>query len=208
MVVTMTTGKKSRVITMITVILVLTVAVFLLMSAMYQQPGSEIAQIGYPDLGGDFILQSADGPVSLHDYRGKVVVLYFGYASCPDVCPTSLGLLSLALRELKQEELDDVQVFFISVDPERDTVDRLKGYARAFHPNIMGITGSPDKIRNIARRYGALYIKVKLPGSALGYAIDHSSTYYVIDRKGVVRSLVHHGSSVEDIVSRIREALD
>ncbi|MGD8743879.1 MAG: SCO family protein [Granulosicoccaceae bacterium] len=157
--------------------------------------------------GGDFVLQSADGPVALSDYRGKIVVLYFGYAACPDVCPTSLGLLSLALRELSTAELDQVQPLFISVDPERDTVDSLKTYARAFHDRIIGITGTPKQIEEIARRYGVLYMKVELPDSALGYAIDHSSMYYVIGRDGEMRSLIRHGTDPEEIVITLREAL-
>jgi protein SCO1/2 len=162
---------------------------------------------GYPKLGGDFTLQSAEGPVSLSDYRGKVVILYFGYAFCPDVCPTSLGLLSLALHQLEPQELVRVQSFFISVDPERDTVEKLKVYASAFHPNIMGITGSASEITDVASRYGAVYMKVELPGSALGYAVDHSSRYYVVGPDGVVQKFIEHGTSPENIVAGIREVL-
>lgn len=162
---------------------------------------------GYPKLGGDFTLQSAEGPVSLSDYRGKVVILYFGYAFCPDVCPTSLGLLSLALRKLEPQELARVKSFFISVDPERDTVEKLKVYASAFHPNIMGITGSAPEIADVARRYGAVYMKVELPGSALGYAVDHSSRYYVLGPDGVVKKFIEHGTSPENIAAGIREVL-
>ena len=162
---------------------------------------------GYSGLGGDFVLQSADGPVSLADYRGKVVVLYFGYAFCPDICPTSLGLLSLALRQLKAEELNKLQAFFISVDPERDTVDKLKTYARAFHPSIIGITGPAVEIADVAQRYGAMYMKVELPGSAMGYAVDHSSRYYVVGKDGVVKKFIEHGTSPEDIVKSLRSVM-
>lgn len=154
--------------------------------------------------GGDFVLQSSEGPVSLSDYKGKVVVLYFGYAYCPDVCPTSLGLLSQALGKLKQQELDSIQALFISVDPERDTLDKLKKYADAFHPKIKGITGTPLDIADIAVRYGASYMKVELPNSALGYAVDHSSKYYLINRNGVLTQLVNHGTSPDDIVKQLR----
>ena len=162
---------------------------------------------GYSGLGGDFVLQSADGPVSLADYRGKVVVLYFGYAFCPDICPTSLGLLSLALRQLKAEELNKLQAFFISVDPERDTVDKLKTYTRAFHPSIIGITGPAVEIADVAQRYGAMYMKVELPGSAMGYAVDHSSRYYVVGKDGVVKKFIEHGTSPEDIVKSLRSVM-
>ena len=158
----------------------------------------------HSNLGGDFVLLSSEGPVSLSDYKGKVVVLYFGYAYCPDVCPTSLGLLSQALGKLKQQELDSIQALFISVDPERDTVDKLKKYADAFHPKIKGITGTPLEIADIAVRYGASYMKVELPNSALGYAVDHSSKYYLINRKGELTQLVNHGTSPDEIATQLR----
>ena len=158
----------------------------------------------YKCLGGDFVLQSTEGPVSLADYRGKTVVLYFGYASCPDVCPTSLGLLSVALRKLTAEELKNIQVMFISVDPERDTVENLKSYANAFHPNIIGITGSAKEIAAVARHYGVMYAKVEMSNSALGYSVDHSSRYYVVGKDGAVKRFIEHGTSPEEIVKDLR----
>jgi len=143
----------------------------------------------------------------LADYRGKTVVLYFGYASCPDVCPTSLGLLSLALRKLTLEELEKIQVMFISVDPERDTVDKLKTYAEAFHPNIIGITGSAKEIANAAKNYGVMYVKVDMPNSALGYVVDHSSRYYVVGKDGAVKKFIEHGTSPEEIVKSLRSVM-
>lgn len=169
--------------------------------------GQQKEQQGYPGFGGDFILQSAKGPVALSDYRGKIVVLYFGYTYCPDVCPTSLGLLSLALRQLQPDELSEIQTFFISVDPERDTPEKLKVYTQAFHPSITGITATADKIAEVAKRYGVMYMKVDLPGSAMGYAVDHSSRYYVIGRDGMVKKFIEHGTSPDDIVTSLRESL-
>jgi|LGVF01.2.fsa_nt_gb protein SCO1/2 len=161
----------------------------------------------YKCLGGDFVLKSAKGPVSLADYRGKTVVLYFGYASCPDVCPTSLGLLSLALRKLTPEELEKLQVMFISVDPERDSVEELKSYANAFHPNIIGVTGSAKEIATAARHYGVMYAKVDMPNSALGYSVDHSSRYYVVGKDGAVKKIIEHGTAPEEIVTHLRSVM-
>lgn len=111
---------------------------------------------------GDFTLQSAAGPVSLKDYRGKVVLIYFGYTYCPDVCPTSLAATAQGLALLKPEELAKVAMIFISVDPERDTPARLKDYAEFFHPSIVGVTGTPDKVADVAKRYGVFYARQKV----------------------------------------------
>lgn len=162
---------------------------------------------GYPSLGGDFILQSADGPVSLSNYKDKTIVLYFGYAFCPDICPTSLGLLSVALGKLKADELEKIQAFFISVDPERDTVEKLKTYANSFHPSIKGITGTAEEIAKVAKLYGAMYMKVDLPGSAMGYSVDHSSRYYVVDSKGKIKTFIEHGTEPDKIVAALRAVM-
>ncbi|MDH5600656.1 MAG: SCO family protein [Gammaproteobacteria bacterium] len=161
----------------------------------------------YQGIGGDFVLQSAEGPVSLSQYQDKVIVLYFGYAFCPDVCPTSLGLLSLALQKLSKEELNKLQAFFISVDPERDTPEKLKSYAAAFHPAIKGVTGTPEQIAEIAKRYGVMYMKVDLPGSEMKYAVDHSSRYYVVDPKGKIKTFIEHGTEPGKIAAALRAVM-
>lgn len=116
--------------------------------------------------GGDFTLQSADGPVSLSDFRGKVVLIYFGYTSCPDVCPTSLGALSAALKQLSPREMDRVQPIFISVDPERDTPGKMVEYVHYFHPKMIGVTGSIEQVRKVADRYGAYFRKAEVKDSS------------------------------------------
>ena len=192
-------------------IIILTLSVVILIAGSFvlwqSSQNKHTVMQGYPSLGGDFILQSAEGPVSLSNYKGKTIVLYFGYAFCPDICPTSLGLLSVALGKLKAEELDKMQAFFISVDPERDTVEKLKTYANSFHPSIKGITGTAEDIAKVAKLYGAMYMKVELPGSAMGYSVDHSSRYYVVDSDGKVKKLIDHGTSPDDIVAALRSVM-
>ena len=99
-----------------------------------------------PPQGGDFTLDSVAGPVRLADLRGQVVLIYFGYTTCPDICPTNLAFLAAALRELTPDELQRVRVLFVSVDPERDDTPRLAVYAAYFHPNIQGVTGAPEQV--------------------------------------------------------------
>jgi protein SCO1/2 len=156
--------------------------------------------------GGDFTLQSANGPVSLHDFRGKVVLVYFGYTFCPDICPTSLAFTSQALSVLNKEELARTQALFISVDPERDTLEKLKEYGAFFHPNILGLTGTPEAIAATARQYGASYRKQDT-GSAGGYVVDHSSSTYVVDPSGKLVATLQHGTAPAEVVKAIRAAM-
>lgn len=160
-----------------------------------------------PKLGGDFTLQSAKGPVSLAEFRGKVVPIYFGYTSCPDVCPTNLALIGGALRALDADELDQVQPIFITVDPERDTPERVAEYAAYFHPKMIGLTGSPEEIAAVARQYGVAYMKVEDPNSAMAYTVDHSSRTYLMGKDGQLYALIPHAAPLQDIVAAIREAL-
>jgi protein SCO1 len=156
--------------------------------------------------GGDFTLQGPDGPVSLKDFRGKVVLLYFGYTFCPDVCPTSLSLMARALSALTPAEQERVQGIFVSVDPERDTLKILKEYAPFFHPRIVGITGTPEQVASVARLYGASYAK-QAPNAEGLYTVDHSSVTYVVDREGKLASSLPHAASVPQIVEAVRPLL-
>jgi protein SCO1/2 len=162
---------------------------------------------GLQGFGGDFTLESAAGPVSLADYRGKAVALYFGYASCPDVCPVSLANMAAAFQALPADEQGRVQGIFISVDPERDPPAVAQEYAQAFDPRIVGVTGPLDALQRVARQFGALFARVEMEDSALGYAMDHSSVIYVIRPDGVVHSLVQHGTAPDEIAGELEEAL-
>jgi len=156
--------------------------------------------------GGDFTLHSAQGPVRLSDFRGKVVLLYFGYAACPDICPTNLAMLALALRTLSDTERAAVQTLFVSVDPERDDPERLRQYVGYFHPEILGLTGTPRHIAAVAARYGVAYRRAP-EESALGYLVDHSAYTYLIDRQGRLRETLDHATASERIVKRVRHYL-
>jgi protein SCO1/2 len=158
-------------------------------------------------MGGDFTLQSPNGPVSLPDYRGKVVLLYFGYTFCPDVCPTSLSTLAQALSALTPAEMEKVKTFFISVDPERDTMDVLKVYAPFFHANIVGISGTTGQVEQVARQYGVRYMKQKPDANGL-YSVDHSSFTYVVAPDGKLAASLPHGIPPVQIAATIRSLLN
>ncbi len=161
----------------------------------------------YPGMGGEFTLSSASGDISLKDFRGKVVLIYFGYTSCPDVCPTSLGALSAALKKLSDQEMAQLQPLFISVDPARDNVEKLATYSQYFHPKMIGATSDLEYLRSLAKRYGAYFRKAEVGNSSLGYAIDHSSTIYVVGKNGKLIDMIQHGGSAKRILEHLREIL-
>lgn len=156
--------------------------------------------------GGDFTLDAPNGPFRLQEQRGKVVLLYFGYTFCPDVCPTNLALIAQALNALTGEELARVQGVFISVDPGRDTLDRLSVYTNHFHSSVIGVTGTPDDLARVAAQYGAAYRKVEGESQG-GYLVDHSSNTYVIAPDGSLHLALPHASPAQDILDVTRRLL-
>jgi len=158
-------------------------------------------------LGGDFTLSTANGSASLHDFKGKVVPIYFGYTSCPDVCPTALYNLAAAINQLNPDEQAQIQGIFITLDPERDTVDKVGEYAKHFHPRFLGMTGTQAQIDQVAQQYLVIHKKVPMPGSEQQYAIDHSSRVYIVGRDGKLESMLPHSSSEEDTIAYLRDAL-
>lgn len=156
--------------------------------------------------GGDFVLQSADGPVDSRTLRGKVLLVYFGYTHCPDICPASLSAGGQALNALSPAERARVSLLMVSVDPERDSLAHLKEYTAFFHPEMRGVTGTADEIAALARAFGAGYIKqpAKADGS---YAVDHTVSTYVVGTDGKLAAVLDLGAPTEQLVATIRRLL-
>lgn len=187
-------------------LLALLLFVLLVWLLLYWQP-DRVIPMSSPPRGGDFTLNSLAGPVTLQDFQDRVVLIYFGYTFCPDVCPTNLGFIAAALEQLRPNELKKVQGLFISVDPERDTLEKLADYAGYFHPGIMGATASPETLVEVAGRYGAVYRKVDHATADGGYLVDHSSFTYVVGPQGKLRKILDHATSPEEIVAVVRSLL-
>lgn len=158
-------------------------------------------------IGGDFTLQSADGDYQLSAHPDTLGVIYFGYTQCPDICPTSLSVMANAFKQLSPDELSHFQGLFISVDPERDSVAHLKTYSTFFHPNIIGLTSTPEQVLALSRQYGAFYQKVEMKSSAMGYAVDHTSVFYIVNSKGKVLATVPHSGDPALLLAALKQQL-
>ena len=155
----------------------------------------------------DFILSSPEGALSLNDLRGSVVLLFFGFTSCADVCPISLATISHAFSNLNDNELKLSKSLFISLDPERDTLEKLKKYTGYFHSNIIGVTGTMEELGMVAEIFGVNFEKKVSPDSALGYVIYHSSKIFVIDPQGVLKKTIPHNTDSKLLSEQIRSLL-
>ena len=154
-----------------------------------------------------FTLDSPEGALSLKDLRGNVVLIFFGFTSCPDVCPISLVTISHAFSYLTDDELKRSRTLFISLDPERDTMERLKKYTGYFHPNIIGVTGTMEELVRVADIYGVKFEKKETPDSALGYLIYHSAKIFVIGPQGELRKTFPHNIDARQLMQQIRSLL-
>ncbi|MBI5109068.1 MAG: SCO family protein [Rhodocyclales bacterium] len=156
--------------------------------------------------GGDFVLPSSNGPLDTRALRGKVLLIYFGYVNCPDVCPVSIAAGAGALNTLSPAERERTRMIMISVDPERDTPAALKNYVAYFHPRMLGAVGSASDTATVARQFGAGYLRqpTRPDGS---YAVDHSSQTYVVDREGRLVEMLSLGTPPEKIASAVRKLL-
>lgn len=151
-----------------------------------------------------FSLQKADGSwFRLEEQRGKIVLLFFGYTFCPDVCPTTLAELSQALARLDVDQQAQVQVVFISVDPERDTPERVQAFVRHFAPGFLGLSGSEAQLQSIWQAYG-VYREIQQSSSAAGYLVNHSARVYLIDQEGNLRLTYAFGTPPEDLTHDLR----
>jgi protein SCO1/2 len=141
--------------------------------------------------------------VTLETFRGKLLVLFFGYTHCPDVCPTTLHDMAQALKLAGPELEGKVQVLFVTVDPERDTPETLKAYVPYFHPAFLGLHGTPERVASVASEFRVVYRKHVTPGAS-GYLVDHSAGSYVLDASGKLRLYLPYAHPPADIAHDLR----
>jgi protein SCO1/2 len=172
--------------------------IFLVVSPKMRPYAFHGTELQSPQPAPDFELSAANGRnVSLKDFDGKIVLLYFGYTFCPDVCPATLSELGKAL-DLLGKDAQNVLVIMISVDPARDTPEILAEYVSHFHPGFIGVTGTPEEIAQVAASYGIFY-EAHEGTAATGYLVDHTATVLVIDQEGHLKLVFPFGTTAEDI---------
>ena len=139
----------------------------------------------------------------LSEKRGDFVLLFFGYTSCPDVCPTTLSEMKRVMAELGADA-ERVQVVFVTVDPKRDTPEKLKEYVSIFNPSFIGLSGSMEALEKVWSDYGVYREEEELPNSATGYLVNHTARVYLIDRDGNLRLSYSYGTPTDDFVHDLK----
>jgi protein SCO1/2 len=166
---------------------------------------SGVVSSGEALVGGPFQLTDHNGnAVTEKDFQGQNLLVYFGFTFCPDVCPTELAKMAAAIDMLPADA--NVTPLFITIDPERDGVEEVKAYAEAFHPKMVGLTGTPEQIREVAKAYRVYYAKNTTSG-ATDYLMDHSSIIYLMDENGKYTAHFTMQSTPEEMAARIREEI-
>ena len=178
----------------------------LLLGSVFFLRGGLPAQATRLPPGGDFVLQSADGPVDTQALRGKILLIYFGYTHCPDISPTALATSSQALNTLAAEERARVRLLMVSLDPERDQLPQLQAYTAFFHPAMTGISGTSAEIGRIAGNFGVRYSK-QTPKADGSYVVDHTAATYVVGPDGKLAAVLDLGTPSETVVTTIRQLL-
>lgn len=155
-------------------------------------------------LGRDFSLKGTDGKAhTLADFKGQVVMVFFGFTQCPDVCPTAL-VRAVEIKQKLGDRGEDLQVLFVTVDPERDTPEVLSAYVTAFDSSFIGLYGSLDQIKATAKEYKVYYSKIQTGSS---YTMDHTALSYVYDTQGKLRVALRHNQPIGDFINDIEEVM-
>jgi protein SCO1/2 len=184
-------------------------AVLLLLAAACGQPSTQkfhLTDVTGANFGKALALTDHSGkPRTLADFKGKVVVIFFGFTQCPDVCPTTLAQMGKVVKELGADG-NKVQVLFVSVDPERDTPELLKQYTTAFHPSFLGLYGDAEATTRAAKEF-KIYVQ-KQPAKGGGYTVDHSAGTFILDQQGRLRLFAQHGTGAPILLGDIRTLLN
>jgi protein SCO1 len=195
--------NKRNAIKLVATCAILTGATVLFSACSEQKPAFAAIDVTGADYAKDFALTDHNGqPRTIKDFKGKIVVMFFGYTQCPDVCPTTMAELA-EVRKLLGKDGDRVQGLFVTVDPERDTPEVLKGYMTNFDPTFIALYTTPDKLAAVAKDYKVYYKKVD-GKTATSYTMDHSAGSYIYDTKGALRLFTRYGTGTAPLIADIK----
>ncbi len=182
----------------------LSISILLIVLLLLQLNISLYAQQNKPTIGGDFTLTDHNSErFELQQLRGKLVMVFFGYTHCPDICPTELATMAKLLKQLGKES-DKISALFISVDPKRDTPEKLKNYVPFFSPHLIGLTGTKDEIDKVTKAYRVQTKIHSRKENSDYYLVDHSANLYVIDGQGKLIHLIPFGLPTEHILNVLK----
>ena len=171
------------------------------------QGGQPVQSSGAALIGGPFSLVGGDGkPVTDRDFRGRYMLIFFGFTHCPDICPAELQVVAQALEQLGDKAKKVVPIF-ITLDPERDTPEAMANYVKSFGPNFVGLTGSPEAIAAAAKAYRVAYSKVENKESTGDYSVDHSALVYLMDPEGRYVTHFSYGLSADQMAEKLGKSL-
>ena len=171
------------------------------------QGGQPVQSSGAALIGGPFSLVGADGkPVTDRDFRGRYMLIFFGFTHCPDICPAELQVIAQALEQLGDKAKTVVPIF-ITLDPERDTPEAMANYVKSFGPNFVGLTGSPEAIAAAAKAYRVAYSQVENKDSPGDYSVDHSALVYLMDPEGRYVTHFSYGLSADQMAEKLEKSL-
>jgi protein SCO1/2 len=180
---------------------------FVVLEGPREQLSRALPSTGKALVGGPFTLVDHTGKtVTDKDFRGRFMLVYFGFTNCPDVCPSGLQVMAAALEKVGAKA-DQVTPILITVDPERDTPEQLASYVPSFHPRLVGLTGSPEQVAAALKAYRVYAKKVEDPKSSAGFTYDHTSIIYLMDRNGDYVGNFNHATPVERIAERLAKVL-
>jgi len=200
---------KSRIIRLSIIAIVLSTlgALFQFYAPRFMSTPGNVQVSGKPLIGGPFSLLDQTGKrVSEQDFRGKHMLVYFGYTFCPDICPAELQVITAAL-EILGDKARAVTPLFITLDPKRDTVEQMKSYVSNFHERLVGLTGTEEEIRAVAKAYRIYFAEVKNENTSDGYSVDHSSIVFLMGPDGEYEAHFTYGTSPEKMAQGIAEHL-
>lgn len=170
-------------------------------------PAQSGQRTGEAAIESDFVLVDEGGKEATdEDFQGQWQLVFFGFTHCPDICPTTLDTVARVMEDLG-DDAKQVQPLFITVDPERDTPEVMAEYTSLFHPRIVGLTGTPEQVKDAAGAFRAYYAKVQREGAPDGYSMDHSAFIYLMDPKGDYATHFSHQDEVDSIVEGVRATM-